>query len=266
MTTALLLIDVQNDFVDSPNFNPSLGVPGSYQDMLRIVSHIETQNPDAIFVTLDTHQKMDIAHPAWWVDKQGNNPSPFTIITEQDLLDGKWQTANPSEKEYSLQYVKTLSQQGKYQLCVWPYHVIKGTRGHDVVEVVQEALNKWETMSGKKVVYVEKGTNPRTEHYSGFKAEVVLSEDPGTELNRSLISKLDSFDSIHVAGEALSHCVGSSLMDLMDNVLPEKVFVLANCCSSVPGFEQQGHEFLNKVLNKGGTLLNVTSLKNKHNI
>ena len=36
------------------------------------------------------HQKMDICHPEFWKDIEGKHPEPFTTITMEDYLTGKW--------------------------------------------------------------------------------------------------------------------------------------------------------------------------------
>ena len=217
MTTALLIIDPQNDFMDSPDFKGSLAVPGAYADTLRLCSHIKKEQPDAITVTLDTHSRYDISHALWWVDSQGKNPSPFTIISVSDVADGKWKSYDSEQQNYSLFYVKELAKKGNYPLCIWPYHVIKGTKGHEVEQNLKLVLNDWEKSTGNKVSYVYKGMNPKTEHYSALKAEVEL-EDEDTKLNVSLIEQLKVFDKIKIAGQAKSHCVAGSTIDLLENI------------------------------------------------
>ena len=75
-TTQLLVIDPQNDFCDLPatycpaGNAPSLPVAGAHADMQRLAAFIRTQGHqlDAITVTLDSHQRFDIANPDfWWV-------------------------------------------------------------------------------------------------------------------------------------------------------------------------------------------------------
>lgn len=255
MSKVLLVIDPQNDFMDSPDFNGALAVPGAHQDMLRLSKYISSQMPDAIFVTMDTHAVYDIAHAAWWVDSQGNSPNPFTIISPEDVESGKWKASDSAEQEYSEYYVKELASQGKYPLCIWPNHCIKGSKGHELEATFAQAVKDWENKTGKEVQYLYKGMNPKTEHYSGLKAEVQLMDDELTQLNTSIISQLDTFDNIVVAGEAQSHCVFSTTMDLLDNIAsPSKVTLLTDCMSSVPGFESAGENFLSVAGARGASL------------
>lgn len=246
MSKALLIIDPQNDFIDHPKKPGSLAVPGSYDDMLRLADYIRQSGPSAIYITMDTHQCYDISHAAWWRDENGKSPKPFTIISSEDIENGKWRTVDETEMEYSKDYVRKLEEQNRYQLCIWPYHVIKGTFGHQVIDVIQSAVQEWEMKNNKRAIYISKGENPRTEHYSGFKAEVELDDDEKTGFNKKLIDELDKFDRIEVAGEALSHCVGNSVKDMMEYISPSKITVLNDCSSSVPGFEKEGEEFLSE--------------------
>jgi nicotinamidase/pyrazinamidase len=266
MNTALLVIDPQNDFMDSPAFQGSLAVPGAYADMQRLTAYMQKVVPDAIFITMDTHAKYDISHAMWWVDAQGQAPSPFTIITPDDVASGTWKASDPAEQEYSEFYVNELASKGKYPLCVWPYHCINGTEGHKMEATFSEAVQAWETATGKKAEYIYKGMNPKTEHYSGLKAEVTLDDDEDTQLNTSAISKLSQYDSILVAGEAQSHCVFSTTMDLLENIGSanvEKITLLTDCMSSVPSFEKNGADFLVAAQEKGANLLKVESPSNQ---
>jgi nicotinamidase-related amidase len=265
MSKALFIIDPQKDFIDDPAFPGSLAVTGAYEDMKRLAQYIEVETPEAIVVTMDTHNRMHIANPMWWVDENGENPGIFTLISVADVESGKWKASVPEKQEHSLNYVKELAAAGKYVLCIWPYHCIDGTEGHKVTEVIKESLTAWESKTGNKVEYVFKGKNPNTEMYSGLKAEVVMSEDPETEINESLIEKLKSFDEVEVAGEAKSHCVASTVGDLIGGFGKEatKITILENCMSSVTGFEANGDNFITIAKEAGCTIKNVAVIAKK---
>lgn len=248
MKKALVIIDPQNDFIISPTFTGSLGVPGAYEDMLRIVDYINKENPDHIVLTLDTHNIFDIAHKAWWINEKGENPSPFTLITKEDVQNGVWKAAKPEFQEHAEFYVKKLSEQEKYELRIWPDHCIEGTYGHQVNPELAAALKDWELRNDKKVEYVYKGMNHKTEHYSALKAEVVL-DDEDTQLRKDIIKSLSTFDKIVITGEASSHCVAGTTVDLLENLddqVRKNVVVLKNCMSPVPGFELGQVKFFEK--------------------
>ncbi|CAM9260268.1 unnamed protein product, partial [Choristocarpus tenellus] len=98
--TALLIVDPQNDF----HPGGSLAIPGADTDAERIASLITQHggNIDEIFVTLDSHHKMDIAHPKFWKNSEGFAPSPFTLITTEDIIAGRWV---PVQDQYLVQYI-----------------------------------------------------------------------------------------------------------------------------------------------------------------
>ena len=109
------------------------------------------------------------------------------------------------------------------------------------------------------VNFVTKGSNIFTEHYSAVKADVPDSEDPATQLNTDLIQKLEQCDQVIIAGEALSHCVASTVRDVaaeLGTEGAEKLVILEDCSSNVPGFESLGDAFLHDMSQLGMTIAN----------
>ena len=85
----LLLIDVQKDF----HVGGSLAIPGAEDDVERIVQFITTNTNQLhrILCTLDSHSKLHIAHPSFWIHSTTKeHPKPFTIISSQDVQSGIW--------------------------------------------------------------------------------------------------------------------------------------------------------------------------------
>jgi nicotinamidase-related amidase len=200
-----------------------------------------------IHVTLDTHHFFDISHPVFWTDSAGSPPDPFTIISRADVENGVWRTTNPQYQEYALEYVKRLAENNRYPLCIWPPHCLIGTPGHDVMPVLAAALVRWEQNQVAMVNYVTKGSNFRTEHYSAVQADVPDPADPSTMLNTRLIETLEQADLIILAGEASSHCLKFTVEDIaasFDDTQVGKLTLLADCCSPVPGFEDQAAAFI----------------------
>lgn len=255
-----LIIDPQNDFC---NLKGSLFVPGADEDMKRLSALLlRLQNKiDDIHVTLDSHRFVDIAHPIFWIDSEGNNPTPFTIITVDDVEQGKWTTTNPAYRKRAFEYVKALGTHNRYLLCIWPPHCLIGTWGHNVADTIQNALLNWEKGRFAVVDYVTKGSNIWTEHYSAVQADVPDAQDPGTMLNTQLIETLERADMIILSGEALSHCVANTVRDIAntfgeDNI--KKMMLLEDCCSNVPGFENMGQEFVLEMAGRGMKLVKST--------
>ena len=256
MKIDLLIIDPQMDFIDHPKRPGSLAVPGAHADMTRLAELVKNfgSSLNDIHVTLDSHHALDIAHPTWWTDSNGKAPTPFTIISLDDVKSGKWRARIPDFASRSLDYVQTLSDEGRYALCIWPEHCLIGSDGHRIHPELFEELVGWERKNLAVVEMVTKGSNPFTEHYSGLKAEVPDVEDASTQLNMALIQTLEKADMVLIAGEALSHCVANTVRDIAQNFDPaavSKLALLRDCCSSVPGFEKLGEDFVAELAAKG---------------
>jgi nicotinamidase-related amidase len=274
--TTLLLIDVQNDF----HPGGSLAVPSANEDAKRIASFIRNHGSeiDQIVATLDSHHKMHIAHPSFWVSVDKKHPDPFTIITTDDIVSEKWlprqdvkinvsklldpgvfdmqnvldSNGNFDLKLYCIEYSKRLQHAGRFQICIWPEHCLIGTNGHCVVPVVRQAIEEWSEQTGGSVEWVLKGQNLLTEMYSALAAEVPVCSE--TKFNDKLRDRLLQSDRLIVCGQAMSHCVNYSMRDIVDHWPKEKVsnIVLATDCSSaVPGFEQAADAFQKEMKDAG---------------
>ncbi len=244
----LLLIDPQFDFCDPSG---ALYVPGAEEDVKRLSNMIKkyTGEIEDIHVTLDSHHYVHIAHPVFWVDSNQNHPDPFTLISIDDIAAGKWRAYNPGFIKKAEDYVRSLSDNGRYQLVVWPPHCLIGSRGHAVVSELFDALKSWESQFNV-VNMVTKGSNLFTEHYSAVRADVIETDDPFTMLNMRLVDALKNCGNdgrILIAGEALSHCVANTIRDVADEFAEEelkKFVILEDASSNVPGFENLGEQFL----------------------
>lgn len=244
----LLIIDPQNDFMDQPD--AALRVPGATDDMKRLAAMTNRigRHLSGINVTLDSHQLIDIAHPAMWVDGNGNPPNPFvTTITPDDIKAGIWRPRHENAKpadlggktigEYVLWYTEQLQAAGLYDLTIWAPHCIIGTPGHNIQPDLMEALNEWSVRMFATINYVTKGTNVFTEHYGAMQAEVPMSSDPSSALNQGFLSLLQGADIVLVAGEALSHCVKATVTQIAENIGQEhiaKFHILRDCSSPIP--------------------------------
>lgn len=257
----LLIVDPQNDFVDPSG---KLSVAGAVNDMNRVAELIRKHGDkiDDIQVTLDSHHPIHIAHPIYWVDQSGNHPSPFTIIEHADIESGKWRTYNPRWNQWGLDYTKSL-ENSPYKLCIWPEHCLIGSWGSSVFPPLFEALKEWEEKYFGVVNFVTKGSNIHTEHYGVAKAEVPRHDDLTTELNTDFVTLLEECDDIYVAGEASSHCVSNSCMQIIDAFGVDgakKMVLLTDATSPVPGFEFLQEEFFKKLKEKGGRFETTTTL------
>jgi nicotinamidase/pyrazinamidase len=261
VTTHLLIIDPQNDFCDLPpalcpaGEAPALPVAGAHADLQRLAAFIDAASPrlDAITVTLDSHQRLDIAHPGFWQTADGAAVPPFTTITAQQLRAGAFRPRDASAAGRAQAYVDALEARGRYTLMVWPVHCEIGSWGHAVHADVRAACNRWQERHLRSLNWVHKGSNPWTEHYSAVMAEVPDAADAGTGLNQALIDSLSPAGLLLVAGEASSHCVRATTEHLADHLGGDlgRVVLLGDCMSPVTGFEAQAADFLAAMQQRG---------------
>ncbi|MCY0855556.1 isochorismatase family protein [Cupriavidus sp. D39] len=253
----LLIIDPQNDFCDIPG--AALPVAGANADMARLATLVAGHGDRfaGITVTLDSHHTYDIAHASYWRDAAGNKPSPFTAITSADVASGAYRPADSAQAEAVAQYL------GRSGLFLWPDHCIVGSWGHGVHDVLAAALSGWEAARLANVDYLFKGLNPRTEHFSAFEADVPVDADPDTQFNPARVRSLAAADRVLVAGEALSHCVASSVRSLLRHLgreFAQRMVLLGDAMSPVPGFEAQGQAFIDEFVGAGGKIATTQNL------
>lgn len=236
MKTALLLIDPQNDFCAPDG---ALFVPGADHDMNRVARLIERLGEglhDVVF-TLDCHVKRSIFHPDWFIGPQGERPAPFTQIKVDDLNTGRWKATSFPER--TLEYLVRLERQGEFSHTIWPEHCLIGTEGCAVYLPVMQAILNWSAATRRSYLPVIKGLAEDSEHYGVFQAQVVWDDNAQTSFNYELLNRLAASDRILLAGEALSHCVATSLKQMLIAApyLASRIILIEDCSSPVPGFE-----------------------------
>jgi nicotinamidase-related amidase len=251
---ALLAVDVQNTFC-IPDFELYVGGrsgTGAVDDNRRLAEFLY-RNLAAItqvFPSLDTHHAMQIFHAIWLVDAGGAHPDPYTLVSPEDVADGRWQV-NPAvadevgidldyAQRHLVHYTRALARSGKYDLTVWPYHAMLGGIGHALVSAVEEAVFFHGIARSSRPDFQVKGDHSLTEHYSMLGPEVTEGPD-GEQLagkNTALIARLLTFDAVVVAGQAKSHCLAWTIDDLLaDELVRERLarrtYLLEDCTSAV---------------------------------
>ncbi len=251
----LVAVDVQNAFC-IPGFElyvAGRSGAGAIDDSRRLCEFIyrNLNVITQICPTMDTHNAMQIFHPIFLVNDEGEHPAPFTLISEEDVRKGVWKF-NPDlcftfrvDEEYGqqllLHYTRKLKEGGKYDLTIWPYHGMLGGIGHALVASVEEAVFFHCVARYTQPDFHVKGDRSFTEHYSVLGPEV--REGPeGEELglkSEKFFRKLLEFDAVLIGGQAKSHCVAWTIDDLLRDILArdrrlvEKVYLLEDCTSPV---------------------------------
>jgi nicotinamidase-related amidase len=252
----LLLIDVQRDFCFPEGTlyvggRSGLGALEDNDRIARFVYH-NLEALSEITCTLDTHYPFQIFFASFWEDRAGQPLKAHREISADEVRSGlvrprpslaswlcggdvAWLTR---QAEF---YCAELERAGKYTLYLWPPHCLLGGDGHALAGVVQEARLFHAYARDARDGMELKGGHPLTENYSVLAPEVLLRHD-GTELaarNDALVDELLRSDVLIVAGQALSHCVKSSVDDLLaeiqarDPALARRVYLLTDAMSSV---------------------------------
>jgi nicotinamidase-related amidase len=251
----LLIVDAQNTFC-IPEFELYVGGrsgTGAVDDSRRLCEFIyrNLHTITQVVPTMDTHQAMQIFHAIYLVDADGEHPDPFTLITVEDVEQGRWKfdpevarglgIDHAYGQRHLLSYTRQLRDTGKYALTVWPYHSMLGGIGHALVSAIEEAVFFHSIARYSQPDFRVKGNNPLTEHYSVLGPEVTVGPDRKTIARKDLklIEDLLEFDAVVIAGQAKSHCVAWTIDDLLqsvlerDRTLANKVYLLQDCTSPV---------------------------------
>ncbi|MCU0243095.1 MAG: nicotinamidase, partial [Vicinamibacteria bacterium] len=245
----LLLIDLQKDFCfpEGSLFVGGRSGTGAMDDNERIARFIyrELSNLTEIVCTLDTHLPYQIFFASFWVDSHGQPLKPHSLINATDIASG---VVHPSPavaawlcdgdlawlQRQVEDYCRALEAAGKYTLYLWPPHCLAGDAGHALAGAIQQARLFHAYARGTRNDIVWKGDQPLTEHYSALCPEVTKSHDGRTlgQRDNALIDRLLAADAVVVAGQAASHCVQSTLADLLaaiqerDASLARKIYIL----------------------------------------
>lgn len=264
---ALLIIDPQNDFCNpgdkTGHGKGALYVPNADQDMIRLSWFINANinKIDHIVVTLDFHHYNDISHPNFWTDKSGKHPEPFTKITFQDVIEEKWLPSFEPQKVK--EYLQKLENQNKYAHIIWPEHCLIGSDGAAIFKPVLESINNW-SKNDNYFQPIFKGMYPFSEHFGAFASQVVYDDVEETKINYQLLDELGSFETIYLAGEAKSHCVASTLEQLINfaPTLVSRLVILEDAMSDVVGFENAANSIYEQAKKLGAKFQKTEDLIN----
>ena len=225
----------------------SLFVPGAVEDTVRAIEWLyrNLARVTTLVLSLDTHSVHQIFHPAAWVDAEGRHPAPFTVISTDDVRRGRWIPVLRPEgvgdvRALAVEYCEQLEKSGRYVLTIWPYHALLGGASHALVPSLMEAALFHAVARRAETVFEIKGRAQTTENYSVLSPEVrSLGGRAVGHFNTGLFDLLMGHDRVYVFGQAKSHCVRSTLLDVMeecrrrDPSLLARVYVLADAMSPV---------------------------------
>ena len=252
----LLLIDVQRDFCfpEGTLFVAGRSGTGALDDNRRTAEFIY-RNLAAltrITTTLDTHSSHQIFFAAFWIDRDGNPLEPHREVSAEDVRSGaarpdpmlaRWLTGGSVDalNAHALHYTSTLEKAGRYRLYLWPPHCLAGSPGHAIAGVIEEARLFHAFAREVNAHNIVKGENPMSENYSVLQPEVRTTVDgrPFASDGRALARTLLGSEVLIIGGQASSHCVMSSVDDLLTEIratdpqLAGRIYLLTDCMSPV---------------------------------
>jgi nicotinamidase-related amidase len=252
----LLVIDAQRDFTFPRGalYVGGRSGRGAVEDNDRLARFVYANLAaiTGITCTLDTHFPYQVFFPTFWEGRDGEPVGPHREVTADDVRGGalrprrelaRWLCEGDHEwlVRQAQFYCEELERAGKYRLYLWPLHCLAGGDGHALAGVIQEA-RLFHAFARRAPDPLElKGGHPLTENYSVLAPEVLLRHDGGelAQRNGPLFDRLLQADALYVAGQASSHCVRSSVDDLLDEIarrdpaLASRVHVLVDCMSAV---------------------------------
>ena len=252
----LLLIDAQKDFCfpQGSLFVAGQSGRGAVDDSRRIAEFVY-RNLGAITgitATMDTHFAFQIFFASFWVTGDDQPVAAHREITTAQIDSGEVRP-NPAVAKWLCGgnypwllsqvrfYCEMLEKAGKYRLYLWPPHCMLGSDGHALAGAVHEARMFHSYARGAQSWVEVKGGNPLTENYSVMAPEVLVRHDgqPLGQKNTSFLRTLLAADAVIIAGQAASHCVKSSIDDILTEIvatdpdLAKKVHLLTDCMSAV---------------------------------
>jgi len=231
MSTALLVIDIQYDFL-----------PGG---------SLEVGDGDAILPVvrglLDEKSK-------WCVVVASQDFHPHGHIS--------FASAHEDRKAFTAIQVPNALGNETIQQMLWPDHCVQGTRGCEIEQSVKQAMDCWIT-SGKAFT-VQKGINSRVDAYSAFASAQsvssnafpasIASNNEGSPLASHLLSL--GVKKLFVVGLATDYCVRASALDAMLAGGFEAVYVIREGVRAV-GDNDATHKCLEEFRHAGVQFISV---------
>lgn len=266
----LLIIDAQNDFCSPKTdlINPgALYVDGAEDDMARLINLITNHGEmiARIGCSFDVHKHYHISFPSFWLSKNDLHPAPFISISHEDIKSGKFRPALEEHYDIAYRYLEEIDNSGRYKLTIWPPHCILGSMGAGIYPALHNTLRRYSACMPDCIDYFYKTANSFTEQYSILRHEACINEDDDimVRIKDTMASCVNDYDCILIAGEALSHCVANSVLDIAHYVTNNdlsKFILLKDCSSCVKGFEKLGEEFVAKAEKMGMKSIEVNNV------
>ncbi|KAG8187525.1 hypothetical protein JTE90_019955 [Oedothorax gibbosus] len=183
--TALIIVDVQNDFIDGSLAMKNCPAKQDGNEIVPIINNLlESVNFDIVVYSIDCHPEDHISF--------------FENVNIRKLSD----TNEQSLEDIKLYDTVTFEGPPEVTQKLWPIHCVKDTFGcqlHPDLKVVENSI------------FVNKGQNPTIDSYSAFWDNNKISQ---TELHSELQRR--KVTHVFVCGLALDYCVAYTALDAVE--------------------------------------------------
>lgn len=223
--TALLIIDVQNDFISGSLAVKNCPSKHNGEEVVPVINQLlDSIDFDVIVYSFDWHPQDHISF-------YDNLPLRAHLLTEDSIP-----LANLTVYSTATFNISGLAQM---QQTMWPRHCVQKTVGaqmHPDLRLLEEQNDP-----NRTVIHIYKGTKPDIDSYSAFWDNMKLSE---TSLHQQLLAK--NVTQVFVAGLATDWCVYSTAVHAIEHGY--KTFIIEDASRGVDetAIKQRLKDFIDK--------------------
>jgi len=207
---ALLIIDVQNDFIDGTLALRNCPSKHNGEEVVPVINQLlDSIDFDVVVYSLDWH-------PTNHISFFDNLPLRENLLADDSIPYADLRLY--SVATFAINNLPHMEQ------TLWPRHCVQNTDGaklHSNLTKVDE-----NNSDNTSVIYIHKGTNPDIDSYSAFWDNFKLS---GTSLNKQLKDK--GVTQVFVVGLATDWCVYSTALHALE--YGYKTFIIEDACRGV---------------------------------
>jgi len=198
--------------------------------------------------------------PPWEHQQPTKRLDAYPLVAHDKETNEKYIYRDQSCNDVMCTYIKELEEKnddvggGRFSHMLWPTHCVLGSYGASIPPVLTKALSEWSLKAEKPYLIKLKGNDESAEAFSAFGAEV-SNDNPKTQPDTELMDYILSAKHVYFCGEASSHCVRWSAIDLAERKANKEssaeIHVIVNLTSPVSVSVLQETEFFKLCGTKG---------------